>query len=91
MGDAVAYTLDLVHQPLDLVEHAVDGVNEAIEIPDLSAGRQALRKIAADDALDGPRDGVDAAQRADTRHDGAPEPGSKREQCAPCHGTGQRL
>ncbi len=60
MGDAVAYTLDLSHEALDFIEHAIDGVNEAIEIPDLSTGRQALRKVATDDALDGPGDGVDA-------------------------------
>src|SRR6202008_4061355 len=69
MRDILGHTFDLVHQPLDLVEHAVDDEDQWGEITTGPAARQPLTEIAIDDALDRARDGIDPADgaRADGR------------------------
>jgi hypothetical protein len=42
-----------VHQPLDIIEHVVDDMNEPIQIATSPAGRQSLGEVAVDDAFDG--------------------------------------
>jgi hypothetical protein len=59
--DVLGHPLHLVHQPLDLVEHAVDDVDQAGEIAAASAARQVLREVAADHPPD--RAGSNAKRR----------------------------
>ncbi|MGF6303893.1 hypothetical protein OKW42_007246 [Paraburkholderia sp. WC7.3d] len=54
--DRVAYALDLVHQPLDLVEHAVDDAHEPSDVVVLRMHRQAPAQVAGHDLLDRVRD-----------------------------------
>ena len=51
MRNTVAGTLHLVHQTLDVVEHAVDDPDQPIEVTVSSMRRQPLRQIAFYDTL----------------------------------------
>ena len=63
MRDAVADALHLLHQALDFLQHAVDHVDQPVEITRSALRRQPLGEVAIYDTLGGVRHGIDAANR----------------------------
>jgi hypothetical protein len=63
LGDA----LHLVNQPLDLIQHAVDHLNQAIDVATPAVACQTFTQIPVDDALNGTRNALDAPQRTPSR------------------------
>ena len=59
MRDGVRYVAHAVHQQLDLVEHAVDGARQRVELIIVQMSRQPVLQVAVDDGRDGPADAVD--------------------------------
>ncbi|MNR30467.1 hypothetical protein D3C85_1479260 [compost metagenome] len=51
MGNVVAHALDLMHQPLDAVEHGVDDGGQHVQLVAPGRQRQAVGQVAGDDKL----------------------------------------
>ena len=62
------------HQPLDLVEHAVQVGGELVEFVVGAGARHPVRQIAGDDALGGAVHLLDAAQHVAAHHRAAEQP-----------------
>ncbi|CAB3806799.1 hypothetical protein LMG28138_05847 [Pararobbsia alpina] len=66
MSDRVAHPLDLVHQPLDFVEHAVHDAHQPVDIVLLGVLGQAAAEIAGHDFLDRSGDGIQPPHSSDS-------------------------
>ena len=91
MGDVLGDALDLVHQPLDFVQHAVDDPNQPVEVAALPAARETLAQIAIDDALNRTRDPIDATECSRAGERCTREPQRKNDQRARSHCTEQQV
>ena len=89
MRDAVADALHLLHQALDFLQHAVDHVDQPIEIPGSALCRQPPREIAIHDMLGGGSHGIDTANRIDASDRRARQAQQAGNQAAPREGTDQ--
>lgn len=64
VGDVVAHALDLVHQPLDAVEHGIDDGRQHVQLVTPGRQRQAVGKVAGDDQFGLGLDRANALERA---------------------------
>ncbi len=83
MRDIVGNLAHRAHQPLDLVEHAVEIGGELVEFVVGPAARHAVRQIAGDHPLGGAVHLLDPAQHVAAHHRPAQEPDAERNEARP--------
>src|SRR6266849_5600382 len=91
MRDVIGNTLHLAHEAFDVIHHAVDEMNEPIEIAGTPPRRQALGQIAGHDALNGARDAVDLLYGPETGNHGSGNTDDKHHDAAPRHRVEQQV
>ncbi len=91
MGNVVGYPFHLFHQPLDFIQHAIDNLDQAVEVAASPAARQTPAQIAVDDALDRLRDPVDPPERACPGNNGTRKSEDEHHQGTRGHGIAQEV
>ena len=79
MRHIARYFLHARHQTLDLVEHGVEGLGEAVELIAGALYRHAAAQIAHHDRAAGVGDGIDAAQEIPAHQKAAAEAQHERD------------
>src|SRR5579862_1049795 len=78
MRDGVRHITDAVDELLDLVQHAVDGVGERVELIAAATAREPMTEIALDDGQNGLTDAMDACQDGTADHYSAQHAGDRQ-------------
>ena len=86
MRDVVGDLAHAGHQPLDLVEHAVEIGGELVELVARAVQRHAVGQISGHDPLAGAVHLLDAAQQVAAHHRAADQADAERDQPGPQQG-----
>src|ERR1700758_4435641 len=91
MRDVVSNAFYLAHETLDVIQHAVDEIDEPVHVAGAASGRKSLTQVARHDPVNSAGDTADLAYRSQPGKHGARDTDRKHHDAAPGHRIQQKV